>query len=339
MTTSDPVEPARPRTTTDFGRQWRYRPKVPIQASPIFSWPPDPAKIGRWIWSSWFFITERTILVIVATVSWFYFQPPLEEVRTPSAGWIAEMYLRNLVLMTIVAGGLHLYFYTWRRQGDRLQFDPRELKAKSRIFTLNNQLLDNMVWSLGSGVAFWTAYEVLMFWAIANGYAPVLQWSDNPVWFVTLIFLTPAWISFHFYWIHRLLHWPPLYRLAHALHHRNTNVEPWSGLSMHPIEHLIFFSSILIHWLVAAHPIHILFHMQHQSLTGATSHTGFEGMVVKDKNRLALGMFHHQMHHRYFECNYGNLEVPWDKLFDSFDDGTDEAHEQMKQRRRLSDTA
>ena len=91
-----------------------------------------------------------------------------------------------------------------------------------------------------------------MFWAMANGHIPTLFWSDNPVWFIALFFLTPVWISFHFYWIHRFLHWPPLYRLAHALHHRNTNVGPWSGFSMHPIEHILFLSSILIQVVVAA---------------------------------------------------------------------------------------
>ena len=96
----------------------------------------------------------------------------------------------------------------------------------------------------------------------------------------------------------------------------------------------MFFSSVLIHFIVPAHPIHILFHMQHQSLTGVTSHTGFEGWLVKDKNRLALGTFHHQMHHRYFECNYGNLEVPWDKVFGSFHDGTEDSHEWFKESRR-----
>ena len=40
------------------------------------------------------------------------------------------------------------------------------------------------------------------------------------------------------------------------------------------------------------------------------------------------------MHHRYFECNYGNLEVPWDKWFGSFHDGTIAAHQRMKQRLR-----
>ncbi|MEM1163235.1 MAG: sterol desaturase family protein, partial [Pseudomonadota bacterium] len=265
---------------------------------------------------------------------WLWFQPPLEEMATLAPGWIAQIWLRNLILMTIVAGGLHLYFYRLRAQEDRLKYDPRDLPLEGRSFTFNNQLWDNVIWTLGSGVTFWTAYEVLMFWAMANGYAPVLLWSENPVWFILLFPLTPLWISFHFYWVHRALHWPPLYRLAHALHHRNTNVGPWSGLSMHPVEHLLFFSSVLIHWIIPAHPIHILFHMQHQALTAATSHTGFEAMLVKDKSRLALGTFHHQMHHRYFEVNYGNLEVPWDKVFGSFHDGTDASHEKMKERRR-----
>ncbi len=194
-----------------------------------------------------------------------------------------------------------------------------------------------MLWTLTSGVFFWTAFEALMLWAMANGYAPMLLWTQNPVWFVALFLLTPLWISFHFYWVHRFLHWPPLYKRAHGLHHRNTNIGPWSGLSMHPIEHLLFFSSVLIHWILSAHPIHILFHMQHQALTAVTSHAGFEALLVKDRNALALGNFHHQMHHRYFECNYGNLEVPWDKVFGSFHDGTEQSHEQfVKRRRRLT---
>jgi sterol desaturase/sphingolipid hydroxylase (fatty acid hydroxylase superfamily) len=84
---------------------------------------------------------------------------------------------------------------------------------------------------------------------------------------------------------------------------------------------------------VPAHPLHILFHMQHQSLTAATSHTGFENLLVKDRKRLALGTFHHQMHHRYFEVNYGNLEMPWDRWFGTFHDGTKAAHERLKSRR------
>ncbi len=311
---------------------WNHIPQVPIQVSPLFSWPPRPREILNWMWNSWFLITENLILIAVATVTYFWFQPSLEQAQTLSVGCFAKVYIRNIVLLGAVAGGLHLYFYTFTQQGQKLKYDPRPLMKSGKQFTLGGQVRDNMFWSLGSGVFFWTAYEVLMFWAMANGWVPVLLWVDNPFWFVLLFLLTPIWISFHFYWIHRLLHWPPLYKLAHGLHHRNINVGPWSGLSMHPIEHLLFFSSILIHLVVPAHPLHILFHMQHQSLTAATSHTGFENLLVKEEKSLALGTFHHQLHHRYFEVNYGNLQMPWDKWFGSFHDGTAEAHERMKHR-------
>ncbi len=320
--------------TSEMVRHWHYRPDVPIESSPFFSWPLRPLSMARWIADRWFSIAENSLLVLLALACWLWAAPSLQEAQTLQFGWMVEVWARNMLLMIGVAGGLHVYFHVWRKQKQDLKFDPREIPPTGRIFTFNSQLWDNVFWTLASGVTLWTAYEVLMFWAMANGYAPLLSWQDSPIFFAVILFLTPVWISFHFYWIHRWLHWPPLYRLAHSLHHRNTNVGPWSGLSMHPVETLMFFSSVLIHFIIAAHPVHILFHMFHQALTAATSHTGFEGLLVKDKNRLHLGNFHHQMHHRYFECNYGNLEVPWDKVFGSFHDGTDESHEKFKERRR-----
>jgi lathosterol oxidase len=80
--------------------------------------------------------------------------------------------------------------------------------------------------------------------------------------------------------------------------------------------------------------VHILFHLQYYALTAATTHTGFEGLAVKDENRLNLGTFHHQMHYRYFECNYGSLEISWDKFFGSFHDGTEATNARMKDWRK-----
>lgn len=332
MDHSDDIMTEKP--TSAFERQWHYKPDGPIGVSPLFAWPPQPRLYAQWVKDRWFAIAENSILLILASLCYFLFQPSLEDTKSLAFDWILLLYGRNLVLMIVVAGGLHLWFHHFKKQGQERKYDPRELKG-GRKFTFNSQVRDNIFWTLASGVTVWTAFEVLMFWLMGNGYIPVLSAWDHPIWFLMIFLLTPIWISFHFYWIHRALHWPPLYRIAHALHHRNTNVGPWSGLSMHPIEHILFFSSILIHALLAAHPIHILFHMQHQALTAATSHTGFEGLMVKDKNRLALGTFHHQMHHRYFECNYGNLEMPWDKWFGSFHDGTEEAHARMQEQRKL----
>jgi len=317
-----------------FVKQWHYRPTVPINTSPLFQWPLRPIAIARWIADRWFVLGENLLILLLAVMTWHFFQPPLEVTATWSLSWFVPMLFRNALLIIVVAGGLHVWLHLKRKQGNKLRFSSTDVAAKGRRFTFNHQLKDNIIWTLGSGVFFWTGFEALMLWAMANGVIPVLFWVENPIWFCFLFLLSPLWISFHFYWIHRFLHWPPMYKIVHALHHRNIHVGPWSGLSMHPIEHLLFFSSVLVHWVVAAHPIHILFHMQHQALTASTSHAGFDALLVKDKNALALGNFHHQMHHRYFECNYGTLEVPWDKFFGSYHDGTHESHEQFLARRR-----
>jgi sterol desaturase/sphingolipid hydroxylase (fatty acid hydroxylase superfamily) len=314
---------------------WVWHPPLPLAGVPVFVWPPRPLAALKYLLSLTFLGSVLAPFGALAVVTWVYLQPALERCAELRADWILEMYARNLALMVIVAGGLQLYFYTFKRQGLERKFDTRDLVKSNRRFTTGSQLRDNMIWSLASGVTFWTAYEVFFMWAYANDWLPFyLDWTAHPVLFVATLAAIPFWASFHFYVIHRLLHWPPLYKVAHALHHRNDNIGPWSGLSMHPIEHVIYLSSVLIHVVIASHPIHIFFHMQWNTLGAATSHAGFDSLLVKGVPILKLGSFHHQLHHRYYHCNYGNEFMPWDRWFGSDNDGTPEAIAKMRQSRR-----
>lgn len=65
--------------------------------------------------------------------------------------------------------------------------------------------------------------------------------------------------EFHFYCIHRLIHVPVLYKHIHSVHHNSVNPSPWSSLSMHPIEHLLYWSDSLIHLLLPSHPLLFLY--------------------------------------------------------------------------------
>ena len=71
-----------------------------------------------------------------------------------------------------------------------------------------------------------------------------------------------------------------------------------------------------------------------QSLNPACSHSGYDGLEVRGKKRFDLGDFFHQLHHRYFECNYGTAEMPWDRWFNSFHDGTPEATKRLQTQRK-----
>ena len=104
---------------------------------------------------------------------------------------------------------------------------------------------------------------------------------------------------------------------------------------MHPVEHALYFSSLLIHLVVPSDPIHVMFHLYNLALNPAVSHSGFEALVVKSKRQMALGDFFHQLHHRYYECNYGNQEMPWDRWFGTFHDGSAQSTAATRERRRL----
>ncbi|MEM6669879.1 MAG: sterol desaturase family protein [Pseudomonadota bacterium] len=334
QTAQAPFEDAEPEVPPGQNREWNYHPGLPIQTSPIFAWPPRPLAGLRWLASYWFAISSVVIEFFLAWGVYALLQPDPEQMKTLALGWAAQIWLRNLALLFLVAGGLHLYLYRLKAQGKALKFDARELAKDNGTYAFRDQVLDNMFWSVASGVTIWSLYEVMYFWAAANGFAPMILWAENPVWFALWFLLIPLWASLHFYWIHRALHWPPLYRLAHSLHHRNINIGPWTGLSMHPVEHVLYFSSLAIHFIVPSHPVHVLFHFYNLGLNPAVSHSGFDGLVAKDRKQVDLGDFFHQLHHRYFECNYGTSEVPWDRWFGSFHDGTPEATAHIRARKR-----
>ncbi|WP_192258157.1 sterol desaturase family protein [Mesorhizobium caraganae] len=321
------TDTTKPEVTLPGKATWNYRPNLPLEDKSIFNLRRGPLEGLKLIWNSWLPISDRLIVVGVSFLTWYYLSPTLETARTFSLDWVAAVYLRNLAMIVILAGGMHLYLYTFKMQGDRLRYDVRPFHKKNALFTFSSQFLDNVFWTIASGVTVWTTYEVLGLWCYANGYMPMLTFTAHPVWFVLWFVLLPLYGVFHFYWIHRVLHWGPLYNRFHSLHHRNVNVGPWSGMSMHPIEHLIYLTSIVIHFVLASHPIHFIFHLQSKVLLAVSSHAGYESVTAGEHSDtgLKVGDFFHQLHHRYFECNYGEPEVPCDKWFGTFHDGSEEA--------------
>ena len=313
---------------------WNYHPGIPLQNNSLFRLPLYPSFLIAWMYRNWLHLSEKVILVIISFLIWYFVYPSLDQTKNFELTWILQIWVINLVLMIMIAGGLHWYFYIIKGQEKRLKFDKRE-QGKGKLWDFSNQVYDNMFWSLTSGIGQLTIFQSITMWLLANNYSPVNSFSSNLFWFFGFFLLLPIWSAFHFYWIHRFLHIPFFYKRYHSLHHRNVNVGPWSGFSMHPVEHLFYISSICIHWILASHPIHLIFHALYLGPGAAMTHTGYENLLIKDKKRLALGTFYHQLHHRYYECNYGNEEMPWDRWFGTFHDGSQLATEQTRARKKI----
>jgi len=316
--------------TRDPRGNWKPLRRIAYPA--VFVWPLQPGGMLRWLfgWSG-YLLPWNLFYAAIAVVCWTALTPPLETMRSFAPGWIAFVFLRNATLALLFFGAFHLYLYTRRAQGGAYKYNAKWLDEDSPRFLFRSQILDNLTWSLASGVTIWTGYEVVTLWAFANGIIPFISWEAHPVYNFLLLLLIPLYREVHFYFVHRLIHWPPLYRAVHRLHHNNVNPGPWSGLAMHPLEHALYFSCVLVHWIVPSHPLHALFNLLHAGISPAPAHSGFD-RVMLGRHGLGMDGFAHYLHHKFFECNYADGAIPLDRWFGTFHDGSDEAHAAMTRR-------
>jgi sterol desaturase/sphingolipid hydroxylase (fatty acid hydroxylase superfamily) len=309
------------------------RPVDVVQPAPIFVWPPKPGRLLRVLLGFPGYLWPWNVMYAgIALVTWQFLMPMYQSSGPISVSSVCLTFLRNAALAVLVAGAWHVRLYVQKAQGTNHKYNARWPATDNKHFVRGNQVLDNVFWTLFSAVPIWTAYEVLMLWAQARGLAVTVTWKQHPVYCGILALLLPIINEAHFYVIHRFLHWPPLYRAAHSLHHKNVNPCPWSGLAMHPIEHMLYFSVVLIFWAIPATPFHILFSLQLNALGPAQTHCGFDKLPLTKKLSISTDAYFHYLHHKYFEVNYGDLLVPLDKWFGTFHDGSEQAQETMRRR-------
>lgn len=201
-----------------------------------------------------------------------------------------------------------------------------------------------------------SAFQVLMMWGWASGRVPVYLdfWAHPWTSICGLVFVT-YWREFHFYWVHRMIHpWSStgawwdlgqyLYKFFHSWHHKSYNCGPWSGLSMHPVEHFFYYTCTLLPLFYTAHPLHFLYAKFHADIAPIGGHDGHSDpggggdfhwlhhakyVVMWCDLTLPSNCSHPPNHYlppscitmccRY-ECNYGVPLIPFDFLFGSWAD-------------------
>ena len=73
------------------------------------------------------------------------------------------------------------------------------------------------------------------------GYTRIYSDIDSYGWawlilsFVLIVLIHDA----YFYWSHRFMHHPKVFKHVHLVHHRSTNPSPWAAYSFHPLEAVI----------------------------------------------------------------------------------------------------
>lgn len=314
-----------------------WGPAEPLGLAPFWSAPLNPR---RWLsWLAGYLWPWNLVTLSTALLWWFTVVPDSATARTLDwslDGWIWPLFAANWLGLLAYYG-----FFEWRYYRRRVQTTQYKYNGKfpedqpSDVFWFRSQNIDNFLRSFLVSIPIGTAIEVLLLWAFANGWAPGLSWELHPAYLAAVVFFAPVLHELHFYVIHRAIHWGPLYRWVHSVHHNSVNPSPWSSMSMHPVEGAAYFGVALWVLLIPSHPFVAVFLFHAAAFGAIVGHLGFDRLAVPGGGAQKSSAYAHYLHHKFFEVNYcDNGFFPLDQWFGSWHDGSAEGERRMQERFR-----
>jgi len=123
----------------------------------------------------------------------------------------------------------------------------------------------------------------------------------------------------YFYWTHRMMHHPKLFRWFHRTHHRSITPTPFAAYAFDMPEAAVQ-SMIVPLWLLAVpmHPLGLLVFLAFMIIRNVMGHAGVELMPRRLADSRWFGWInattHHDLHHSSFRYNYGLYFTWWDRL-------------------------
>lgn len=308
-----------------------WAPNGRIETAPVFTLPPQPLAFLKWL--PHYFLPWNLLFAASAVAYWQFVVPEAEAMKTLHWTWVLRLFAVNSLAIFLFYGAFELRLYILRQQGNRFKYNGRfPGDQKNPAFLFNNQNLDGVIRTFGSGIPIWTGLEVGILYAYANGYGPWVSFAEHPWYLLCLTLVMPIFHEAHFFAIHRLIHWAPLYRWIHSVHHNSVNPSPWSSLSMHPVEQLLYFSSALIHVIIPSNPILAIYQLHYSGFGAVVGHLGFDKLELGKEAAIDSHAYTHYLHHKFFEVNYGDGLVPFDKWFGTWHDGTADGDARMQVR-------
>lgn len=221
--------------------------------------------------------------------------------------------LADLFWYAFLAGAAWLLFYI---------LFPRFFRRR-RLATVDpsrQQVVREILHSLRS-LAIFGLVAVAIVVAAIEGWTRI--YVDDPrygwKWFVASIALMIFIHDAYFYWTHRLMHHPRLFRRMHHTHHLSTSPTPWAAYAFSPSEAFVQAGiGPLILFTIPAHPAAFGLFMVWQIAFNVLGHCGhelFPRWFLKSPAGVVLNTTtHHDLHHEKFRANFGLYFNWWDRL-------------------------
>ncbi|CAF1227661.1 unnamed protein product [Rotaria sp. Silwood1] len=275
---------------------------------------------------------SRMLEFNVALICWlFLFPKTFSEAKEWHLYWVLKVILFNLICEFTICGFWHWLTYESIYSKGKFKekkfnpINPYECHDGKNEHLLQREILISTLGWLHSAMI-----QCTMMWLWASGRVQYYaEFWKYPLYSIFLLLLITYWRQFHFYWSHRVIHpwWNIKYGLKdgdigavfykhfHSLHHKSYNPGPWSGLSMHPVEHFIYYTCTYFPLLFSCHPLHFLYAKFHADISPIGGHDGYADPGGDSS--------FHYLHHAKFNCNYGSTLINFDQLFGTYVDYND----------------
>lgn len=212
----------------------------------------------------------------------------------------------------LIAGLFYGIFYIWFRQ----KWQQRKLGKKAYK---PKQFRKEVSWSMITALIFSVAGAGTV-WLWQAGYTKVyLDINAYGWWWLPVSLLLSMLLhETYYYWVHRWMHRPAIFKLVHKVHHDSNITSPWTAFSFHPLEGLLQAIVLPVTLLIIPmHPYVILTQLTLMTLSSVINHLDIE-IYPKQFHKHAFGKWligatHHALHHRQFRYNFGLYFTFWDK--------------------------
>ena len=235
----------------------------------------------------------------------------------------------NLVRYLLLAGIPFLIFYVWKKnQKQASKIQPKFQKTADYQREVFYSVLTFVMFSV---------IGVLLYHPVVRPHTLLYKdWNQyGTAYGILSFFLLILLHDTYFYWTHRAMHHPKLFKAFHLVHHKSTNPSPWAAFAFQPTEAFVEAGIlILAAFVMPLHGYVILAFLVFMTTYNVYGHLGWE-LYPARFNRHFLARWlntsvNHNQHHQYFRGNYGLYFRWWDELMHTTRADYDATFEQVK---------
>lgn len=252
----------------------------------------------------------------------------------PNGSWFSIFLVVSLRYF-LLAGLAFFIWYVLRK--NKIGFKKIQLR-----FPLSKDYQREMLYSLSTMFIF-----TFIIWSILGNeeirkhttwYADIEQHGRIYFWLAFPLMLLMH--DTYFYFTHRLMHHPKIFKLFHLAHHKSINPSPWAAFAFHPLEAVVEIGILVVFlFTIPVMKAHLFFFFLFMMVYNVYGHLGWE-LYPKNFNRTLVGRWvntsiNHNQHHQFFKGNYGLYFLVWDRIFGTIRADYDAKYEEVMERKEI----